>query len=200
VNLAGILLAAGASTRLGFPKQLIRFEGETLIRRAAGTLLAAGCRPVVVVLGAHADRLRPEIADLPVTSVLNPDWGQGMASSIRAGLTTALTSDPDLAAVLIALCDQPRVTTADLLDLLALYEAAGQPIAAAAHGHTLGVPAIFSSALFPELLSLKGEAGARRIIAAHHLETAPLTLPAAALDIDTAADLAPDFIAPGTCG
>jgi molybdenum cofactor cytidylyltransferase len=189
VSVAGILLAAGASTRLGYPKQLLKVGDKSLVFRAAQTLLATGCQPIVVVVGFQADRISVEIEDLPITSVHNPDWRTGMASSIAAGLSAALRLNPNSAGVLITLCDQPRVTGEDLRALIALYGRAGKPIAAAAYNETLGVPAVFDRSLFSELMALKGEQGARKVIAARVEDAATLAMPQAAFDVDTTADL-----------
>ncbi len=189
MNLAGLLLAAGSSSRLGFPKQLLRIDGATLMRRSVETLLATGSSPAVVVLGAHADRIAPELADLPVMPVTNPDWASGMASSVRAGLTEILRLAPRCDAVLLTLCDQPGVTGPDLLALVDLYIRAGKPIAASAYGEAVGVPAIFSKTLFPDLLALQGDAGARKVISANLRDTAQRSLPAGLIDVDVPADL-----------
>src|SRR5437868_1282596 len=101
-----LLLAAGASSRMGAPKQLLRYEGRTLLRRAAETALASVCRPVVVVLGAHAPQLQPELIGLPLRIVVNTHWEQGMGSSLRVGMETLLQEPKaEIEAVVIMLCD-----------------------------------------------------------------------------------------------
>jgi molybdenum cofactor cytidylyltransferase len=109
LKIGGILLAAGGSSRLGKPKQLLQFQGRSLIRIAADTLTNSLCRPIVVVLGAETDRSAYEVADLPVGVCANGEWQTGMGSSIRSGLQHLLGNEPDLDAVVIALCDQPLV-------------------------------------------------------------------------------------------
>ncbi len=189
MKIAGVVLAAGASSRLGFPKQLVQFDGETLVRRASRAVLLASFSPVVVVVGANSDRVIDEIAGLPVTPVSNPDWASGMASSIHAGLRAALKCDSEVTAVLFTLCDQPLVSDKHLMALAALFSESRQPIAAAAYNATCGVPAIFGKPMYPRLLALHGEAGARKVICANLHNVAQLPLPAAAFDIDTEADL-----------
>ncbi|MFC7666147.1 NTP transferase domain-containing protein [Hymenobacter humi] len=107
-TVALLLLAAGASTRMGQPKQLLPYRGRTLLRHAAETAVATGCRPVVLVTGAVHDALAAEIADLPIQVIHNPEWKTGMASSIRAGVIAAAQFQPT--AYLIMLSDQPLVT------------------------------------------------------------------------------------------
>ena len=183
-----IVLAAGGSSRLGHPKQLLPYRGRTLLRHAAETALASACRPIVVVLGASADRLHPEVAALEVLVAENPDWEQGMGSSIRAGLVSLETSTPSLVGVVLMLCDQPLITPASLDALLQAHTDTGSPLVASEYGGARGVPAFFSRALFPELRALKNAQGAKPIIVRHEVEVIALALPAGIWDVDTAAD------------
>jgi molybdenum cofactor cytidylyltransferase len=163
-----IVLAAGFSRRLGHPKQLVIYEGETLIRRAAR--IAGEVGEVVVVT-------TPQFADIEFPStavVINETPEEGMASSIRAGVAAC---DDD---VLITLCDQPRVTADHLRALIA----ANAPIAATAYSGTLGVPAYFARLFRDELLALRGDHGAKRIIEAHQDLVAAIPFADAAFDVD----------------
>lgn len=183
-----ILLAAGGSSRLGHPKQLLLYQGRTLLRHAAETALLSVCRPVVVVLGAHPELLRPELSGLDVLAVKNPFWEAGMGSSIRTGLAALDAASPELAGIVLMLCDQPLVT-ADALN--ALVQAAaenGSPLVVSEYAGTRGVPAFFSRALFPELRALGDSQGAKPIIARHASKTITLPLPAGIWDVDTEAD------------
>lgn len=182
-----MILAAGASTRLGRPKQLLPFRGRSLLRHAAETALNSVYRPVVVVLGAFADQLQPELAALPVTVAINPAWAEGMASSIRTGLRE-VASPPD--AVVIMLCDQPLVTAAMLDQLINIHRAEKRGIVASAYEGTLGVPALFSRKYYPELGLLEGDQGAKRIIVKHENDLARISLPEAAFDVDRVEDAA----------
>jgi molybdenum cofactor cytidylyltransferase len=184
-----MILAAGASARLGRPKQLLAFRGRSLLRHAAETALATSCRPVVVVLGALADRLRGELSGLPVTVAMNPQWSEGMSSSIRAGLRAFPPEGAEPEAVLIMLCDQPFIPAQFLERLVAVHQASGFGIVAAEYGGQAGVPALFSRAYFSELAALRGSGGAKRIIVKHTNETRRVPLPEAALDIDRQEDL-----------
>jgi molybdenum cofactor cytidylyltransferase len=183
-----ILLAAGASTRLGAAKQLLQFRGSSLVKRAARSLLDAGCSPVVVVIGACPE-VADEIRGLAVHPVRNNEWRSGMASSLHAGLKEALIVQPALDAILISVCDQPLVVEDDLRSLVQLFYSSRFPIAAAQYGSTLGVPAIFRSTLFGDLMSLVGDAGARRIIQERRSRCAVFPLENAGLDVDRTEDL-----------
>ena len=181
-----IILAAGGSARLAQPKQLLPLRGRTLLRRAAETALASACRPVVVVLGAQADLLQGQLAGLDAAVVNNTQWRAGMGFSIRAGMA-ALAADR-CEGVVIMLCDQPLVS-ARLLDQLGEIGRLHQSgLAAAEYGGTIGVPAFFSSAFFPQLIALPAEAGAKTILLQHQAEAARVAFPEAALDIDTKED------------
>ncbi len=179
-----IILAAGASTRLGRPKQLLPFRGRSLLRHAAETALASVCRPVVVVLGAGAEQLRSELSGLPVTVTLNPAWAEGMASSIRAGLGTVTSEAHEPDSVVIMLCDQPLITAATLDQLVKVHRTENRGIVACEYVETLGVPALFSRKYFPELAGLAGDQGARKIIVKHNNNLSRIPAPEAAFDVD----------------
>ena len=187
-SVALLLLAAGASTRMGRPKQLLAYHGRTLLRHAAETAVATGCAPIVLVTGALHEALVAEVADLPIQAVHNPDWETGMASSIRAGLAAVAGTKPT--AVLIMLSDQPLVTPELLRQLVAQQLQTQAPIVAAAYGDTLGVPAVFGQALLPELLMLQGQAGANRLIGSLGAAVGRVPFPAGLLDVDTLAQYA----------
>ena len=189
LKIGGLLLSAGGSSRLGRPKQLVQFQGRSLIRIAAETLSNSSCRPVIAVVGADSERTSAEIGGLPVSVCVNPDWQAGMSSSIRAGLQHLLEIEPDVDAVVISLCDQPHVTTADIDSLIAEFTATASPIVAARYSDVAGVPALFSKAVFGELLSLTGDKGARQIIRSRPDDVRTVTIEKAAIDIDTLDDL-----------
>jgi molybdenum cofactor cytidylyltransferase len=182
-----IVLAAGASQRMGRPKQLLRFNGRTLIRRAADTALASGCRPVVVTLGAHAELIGTELQSMPVLVAINPDWRQGMSSSLRVGIET-LRRAAEVDGVVITLADQPFVSASDIDGLIAVHRLTGKPIVASEYGGGLGVPAFIAAPLFGELATLTGSGGAKALIARRREHVASLPLVDGAVDIDTPAD------------
>lgn len=192
-GLAGLVLAAGASTRLGQPKQRVQWRGKTLLTRAVEQALAVCGGPVTVVLGAHAGELRIDLkplcaAHVRLRLVRNPTWHDGIGSSLACGIRAQQPAAEPPSAVLILLCDQPAVRTAELHKLASRWRAApGRPVAAS-YGGAPGVPAIFPRRDFAALERLSGDAGARQLlVAATDLQTVPL--PAAALDVDTPADL-----------
>jgi len=189
-GIVAIVLAAGGSARLGEAKQLVKYRGKTLIRHAAEQALAAGCSPVIVILGAKANECAAELDGESVHLAHNPDWKSGMASSIRAGLEALDRSGSSADAVLFTLCDQPLVTADILEKIIEAHRASGARIVASAYGGTLGVPALFSRELFPELLALQGDEGARRVIAAHGDQVVIIANECAAFDIDTPEDRA----------
>ena len=184
-----VLLAAGGSSRLGRPKQLVLHQGKSLVRRAAEIALSAECGPVVVVLGAHPEAVASELAGLPVRTVHHPDWAAGPGGSLVAGVR-ALVHASDLDAVLVMLCDQLRVDSAHLRALVETWRSTGAAVVASAYEGTRGVPALFCRAVFPELESLRPEQGARGVIARDSSRVAEVPLPGGGEDVDTEADLA----------
>jgi molybdenum cofactor cytidylyltransferase len=183
-----IILAAGASTRMGSPKQLLQFSGKSLIRHSVQTALASKCFPVIVVLGANKDLIKLELEDLPVFVAENPDWKQGMASSIHAGLDMLLTVFPGVKGTIIMLCDQPFVNTLFINNLVDTFEKEQGHIVSSYYGNDFGVPAVFPKKLFDELSALQGNAGAKKLIQQHSAEVIPVVFPEGLVDIDTPED------------
>ncbi|HJZ41068.1 MAG TPA: nucleotidyltransferase family protein [Bacteroidales bacterium] len=189
MNLQGIvILAAGASTRLGKPKQLLQYEGNNLIQRITQIAVDVVNEPVVVVLGAHSDLIRPHISRLPVSIVYNPDWTSGIGSSIRKGLREVLDLSPDLDSVLFAVCDQPHVSRELFADMISTRINTKKPIVACSYGNTLGTPVLFSKQYFGELMRLKNFEGARKIIQRHTAAVESVPFPLGKVDIDTLQD------------
>lgn len=180
-----VLLAAGGSTRMGRPKQLLTYRGHSLLRHAAEVAIASPCRPICVVLGAHVERLLPELHRLPVLVAKNTAWETGMGSSIRLGLETVMAAAGPIEAVVLMLCDQPWVSSDTIGRILQAHRASGRPIVASTYGEGEGVPALFGRAFFPELLSLRGPGGAKQIIQRHRHEVASVAVPEGAVDLDT---------------
>ncbi|MBT9392784.1 nucleotidyltransferase family protein [Hymenobacter sp. NST-14] len=181
-----LLLAAGSSSRLGQPKQLLQFQGQTLLRRAAETAVAAASgAPVVVVTGALHQELLPELAGLPVQVVRNPDWAAGMGASIQTGLTFLETLLPTPAGVTVMLCDQPFVTPTLLAELHAAHTCTGRPIVASAYAETQGVPVYFATEAFPLLRALPAGAGAGQLLRQHAALVAAVPFALGAVDVDT---------------
>ncbi|MBX3156364.1 MAG: NTP transferase domain-containing protein [Deltaproteobacteria bacterium] len=184
-DVATIVLAAGGSRRLGRPKQLVELEGVPLVQRAARTAIAARTGPVGIVLGAAREAIAPVLADLRVAQVVNEHWEEGIASSIRAGVRWAQTTQAG--ALLVVLADQPRL---DADHLAALRDAwlAGAPVAASHFGDVVGAPAIFDRARWEQLLTLTGDQGAGKLLRAP--DVVAIAWPGGAQDVDTDADVA----------
>ncbi len=183
-----VILAAGSSSRMGSPKQILPFRGISLLRHAAMAALDAGCSPVVVVTGACAELSRRELEGLDVREALNPRWETGMASSIGAGLEGLLGADPEAAAVVFMLCDQPHVTAGIISGLAAAHRVTGKPVIASTYGGSFGVPALFSRPLFAELARLEGGAGAKQVIERYASEAHFLPFQGGEVDVDTPDD------------
>jgi molybdenum cofactor cytidylyltransferase len=188
---AAILLAAGASRRLGEPKQLVRFGGETLLKRAVRLAEEAGASPVITVLGAHFFEICAAIPQHDSIRVFNDQWEQGIASSIHAGLGALAAMKSAMAGVLILPCDQPRLTAAHLKTLLGAFASrSAGAIVASRYAETLGIPAVFPRSVFPRLLKLRGDQGARALLAKPPCELIAEDFAGGAIDIDTPEDLA----------
>jgi molybdenum cofactor cytidylyltransferase len=183
-----IILAAGASTRLGTPKQLLPFRGHTLIEHAGVVALASHCRPVVVVLGAFHTEIATHINAHELQVVVNERWRDGQGTSINAGID-ALQKHSNIEAATLMLCDQPLITAEHLDELACTFVARKCAIVASLYAATLGVPALFSRSLWPELLKLEGPQGAKNIIAKHADQTLAVPFPDAAFDVDTISDV-----------
>jgi molybdenum cofactor cytidylyltransferase len=182
-----IILAAGSSSRMNGPsKQLLEFGGKTLLRRVAETALLTNFERIVVVLGLESDSFKKEIEDLSIQSIINKNAKLGISSSIKVGLSAISKSDLD--AVLIMLCDQPLITTTILQNIIELHFQTGKPIVACQYENTFGVPALFASELFPELMNLGADEGAKKIIKKHLNQAEFLDAAEAGLDIDTVED------------
>ena len=188
-KVAAIILAGGPSSRFGKPKQLAKFRDQTLVRHAARAAIAAGCDHVAVVVGERAAEIETELSALACEVAVNHDWREGLASSIRAGLQHVLTDDHDIELILLMACDQPLVDEKGLRELIRTQESTAKPIVASAYAGTLGIPALFARSVFPALLELTGDRGAKELILSRPDDVASFDFPAAAVDVDTAADL-----------
>jgi CTP:molybdopterin cytidylyltransferase MocA/Na+/melibiose symporter-like transporter len=181
-----VVLAAGASSRFGSPKQLVRVNGRPLLHAAVSRAVEVGGHAVTVVLGANANVLSPLLKHTPASVTINRDWAEGMASSIRAGLhATPGTAD----AVLICLADQAAVSAEDLRRLVASWRRNTDSIVAALYSGDVGAPAIFPRWCFRELLEIRGDRGARTLMQRHLDRLVRVPMPSAAVDIDTPEDL-----------
>ncbi len=173
---------------MGRPKQLLPFRGSTLLRHAAETALAAGCSPVVVVLGANADTVGESVAGLSVITTRNEDWAAGMGGSIQAGLRVLADTEVDEA--ILGLCDQPFVTADFYRDLIAEHARSGAAIVSARYEGTVGVPVLFARSMWSKLEALPLDQGCKGVILRNQSEAVLVDCPEAAVDVDTPEDYA----------
>lgn len=182
---AGVVLAAGGSTRMGQPKQLLEWRGKPFVSCVAQTALEAGLSPVVVVTGAHAQAVAGALDGLAVKVVENQFWAQGQASSVRIGIH-ALPEETGAAFFLLA--DQPQVPATLIHALLEAYAATLAPVVAPLVDGQRGNPVLFDRSVFPALLALKGDAGGRQVFSRYPPHYVPWLDASAGLDVDTPED------------
>lgn len=180
-NIAAVILAAGGSSRLGQPKQLLTFGGEPLLRRAVSAARDAGCDPVLVVVG------EKELPNVGALTVQNTEWQRGIGTSIRRGVER-LSSSTD--AVVLLACDQPFVAAPVIGQLISTHEETGKPIVASSYANTLGVPVLFDRSCFDGLLTLPDNEGAKALILSAGDDVASVVFEQGAIDIDTPEDFA----------
>lgn len=190
MNVGIVILAAGESKRMGRPKQLLVFEGQPLLVRAVDAALASRGWPVVVVLGAHADAIRPLLATRPVLIAENPAWGEGMASSLRAGVSLLQQFSRSIEAAMIALCDQPAFSAATVDRFVEAQRFTRRSIVASHYSGRNGAPALFLREHFAALSTLTGEEGARALLNRDAEHVTSIDLPEFAIDLDTPEDFA----------
>ena len=183
-----VILAAGTSSRLGSPKQLLEYNGKTLLQHAIDTALATGCPKVMVVLGARADMLKLKLANQPIEILENKNWQEGMTSSIRYALQNITIAGFQPESIIFMVCDQPYVTSSLLMSLVEKSVETGLPIIASGYDDKAGTPALFHKSMFPQLMDLKGDKGARALLAAQPEKVAIVPFPKGVTDIDTVAD------------
>jgi molybdenum cofactor cytidylyltransferase len=181
-----LVLAAGASTRLGQPKQLVSLGGRPALHVVLANAVAVAGNAVTVVVGANASQLTYLLSHSPASSVVNKQWEEGIASSLRCGLATVPAAAD---AVMVVLGDQVCVTADDLKRLIAAWKDQENVIAAASYAQGVGVPAIFPRACFGELAELRGDEGARKILKRNPDRLVRVAMPNAAIDLDTPEDL-----------
>jgi len=187
-NTGVIILAAGSSSRFGNPKPLLCFNGKTLLNRTIDEAAEAGAQPIIVVTGAKADEISKEINNEDVRIVFNKDWEQGMASGIVAGLKKALTIDKALPKVIIAVCDQPYISSSLFQQLFQKQQQTARHMVASAYDDTIGTPALFTERYFDALMRLTGDHGAKILFEQYSDDLASVDFPGGSIDIDTRED------------
>ncbi|BCM93386.1 purine catabolism protein PucB [Abditibacteriota bacterium] len=187
-RVAAVVLAAGSSSRLGQPKQLIEFEGQTLIRRTVGTVIASMVDLVVVTTSVNGIGFEEELEGMKWTRAVveNPQLGQ--SESVKAGLH-AVEARGGFDAILLTPCDLPLLSISHLNELIATYQSGKWDIVASRYGGTLGAPLIVGRELWPELHELRGDVGVRKILPAHLQTTAAVMWEEGKFDIDTPKDI-----------
>lgn len=186
-RIGAIILAAGASTRLGYPKQLLEHDGEPLVRRATTAALDAGARPVLVVVGSSSEEVSQALNGLDGVEILrNERWESGLASSLSAGLG-AFSADKSIDGSLVMVVDQPLVESDALRRLIATFDEQHR-IVASAYDDIVGVPVVIGSEHFAALMNLKGDEGAGRWLRARLAEVTQVDVASASVDIDTPED------------
>ncbi len=185
-RVAAVVLAAGASTRMGRNKLLLDLGGETLVRRAVQAAIGGAVDDVVVVLGHDEARVRAELAGLPCTAILNPDHAEGAGTSVRTGVRHVAA---DAQAVVVVLADMPFVTAEMIATLVHRYRDTRPPLVASHYGEVQAPPTLYDRALFGELLQIPGERCAKQVVRRHEQEAVVVAWPESALrDIDLPAD------------
>lgn len=183
-----LILAAGNSTRMGQPKQLLAYQDSTLLLHAVDESTQLAESAVTVVTGASKGSVEEQLAGRDIRIVYNPDWETGMGSSIRAGITDFLETYSSIEAIMITVCDQPFLTRDILLSLIDGYLETDKGIIASAYEDTIGTPVLFSARYFIELMNLQGQEGAKKIIREHIDDVATKPFPRGGIDIDTQED------------
>jgi len=187
-NTAIIILAAGNASRFGGVKQLLHFNNKTLLQHVVDEAIDADAGSVIVITGAYADKISESVYNKSVEVVYNENWQQGMASGIVAGVTKAITLNNNVEKIIIAVCDQPFVSSGLFNQLYQKQEESVEHIVASAYADTIGTPALFTQKYFDALLALKGDEGAKKIIKANSDDVATVDFPQGAIDIDTQQD------------
>jgi molybdenum cofactor cytidylyltransferase len=183
-----VILAGGQSSRLGRPKQLLQFKGMTLLEKVATEALGMNNIPVLIVLGANAEEIKSGFHVQGIEWVMNEHWQEGMAASLRTGIERMQQQHPEVDGILFLVCDQPHLETGLLGSLVALQQDMDLPVAASSYGGRLGTPALFHQSVFPRLLSLNGDTGARKLLESMQGEVAVLPFDKGIEDIDTPQD------------
>lgn len=187
-SIGAVILAAGASRRLGEAKQFLRHRGETLLRLSVRAAIEAGLTPCVVVSGAVHELVATELAGCNICLIRNAHWKRGIGSSLRTACERLLEIAPHLESTIVLVCDQPYVSAEVLRSLIEKRSQLKLPMAACAYGGTYGVPALFAQPLFAQLLALPDEAGAKHLLMKQPELVAVIDFPMGIIDIDTPED------------
>ncbi|MER0438706.1 nucleotidyltransferase family protein [Emticicia sp. W12TSBA100-4] len=186
MNTAIIILAAGASSRMGAPKQLLLVDSKTLIKRICETAMDTPCHPIVTVLGANRNLIRKETDRMPITVIDNPQWENGMSSSIKMGLAGAYMTEKAIEAAIFLTVDMPYVNAELINKMIEKAESDEKiEIVACKYDSQMGIPVLFKRTLFTDLLELTGDEGAKKVVMKNKDKTAFIDFPEGKLDLDT---------------
>lgn len=189
VTSVALILAAGSSSRMKQSKQLLKIDGESLLRKAITVAAKSGVSKMVVVLGANEAKHREEIAGLDPAIITNPEWQNGMGSSLKCGVRFITKEFPNTEVAIVLVCDQPLLTSDHLKNLIEHWQTSKRPIVASRYAGSPGVPVLFDRSFFKEILSLGDEHGAKKLVAQHLGQTILVDFPEGAIDLDTPDDL-----------
>ncbi|MCU0325260.1 MAG: nucleotidyltransferase family protein [Spirosomaceae bacterium] len=189
MNVAIIILAAGAASRMGQPKQLLPVKGRSLIKYITEIAMDTPCYPITVVLGANRQLIRGELDKMPITVIDNPKWEDGMATSIKMGLIGSYMTAKEIEAAIFLTVDMPYISS-ELINQL-IDKAVQNPdsrIIASKYDGQIGIPVLFKRSIFNDLLDLNGEQGAKKVILQHLDNTETIDFPEGKFDLDTVVD------------
>lgn len=189
VKIGVVILAAGSSSRLGFPKQLVEFRGKTLLQHSLDVAGTIHFNPRILVLGSKAEEIQQKIDLGNFEVVINENWDKGMGTSVSKGISSALNNEKDLDHILILLSDQPLVSRGKIQELINVQLDLKKPATFSEYEGDVGVPAIFSSSVFSDLMKLKAEHGAKKILSEKKLDFGIVSFEKGNFDVDTAADV-----------
>ena len=183
-----IILAAGSSSRLGRPKQLLDYKGKTLLQTVINEALETSCRPVIAVLGSNAKEIASQHQNDRVNFVINESWENGMASSIVAGLSAIIRNNSEIESIIIAVADQAFIKMSNFNNLIEKQKETGKNIIASTYAETIGTPVLFKKDYFEALLSLTGAEGAKKILKQYPQDVETVVFEHGEIDIDTETD------------
>jgi molybdenum cofactor cytidylyltransferase len=183
-----IILAAGNSSRMGKPKQLLNYKGKTLLQTVIDEALKTDCKPIVVVLGANAEEIAARHQNDQIQFVINESWGNGMASSIAAGLSSVIDNNIEIENIIITVSDQVFIKMSNFNHLIEKHNETGKNMIASSYAGTMGTPVFFEKRYFDALLSLKGTEGAKKLLKQYPQDVETVVFEGGEIDIDTETD------------
>lgn len=184
-NCAVIILAAGSSARLGSPKQLLLYQGKTLLQNSIDAASESLGKPIIAVLGSGKDLIAHDLDTDQIMIAKNNSWESGIASSISCGINTLKNLAPETESVILMVCDQPYVSASLLNELISKQKETGSAIVASSYDNTIGTPALFHKSLFSELSSLRGDKGAKVLLKKYENSLVTIPFDKGGIDIDT---------------